>query len=299
MNQSIQQIENQGEFVAELLDRFKLFWNVKKEKLYTGEGIESNYYSIRREDTNQEFFAAKESYEVFQNWELIEMVSKIAQQSDLSLAKGGSFHGGRKVYLKIDTGSIEGIGKNHDQIKKYITVLNSHDGTGSLALGMTNITMSCSNTFHRMYKEMNTRIRHSANMRDKVDLLMRSVDKIREQEQTLYEKFYRMAATKSSVNDTMRMVQAITGVNLEADVSDAKKLYSPNQIKKAQNLTVRIAQEQAQKGRTLWGLFSGVTSYTTKDVSNRRNDMWENKMTGSAYKADNKAFDMVDKITVY
>jgi hypothetical protein len=299
MNHSVEQIENQGQFVVDLLDRFKLFWNVKKEKLYTGEGIESNYYSIRREDTNQEFFAAKEGYEVFQNWELIDMVAKIAQQSDLSLAKGGSFHGGRKVYLKIDTGSIEGIGENNDQIKKYITVLNSHDGTGSLALGMTNITMSCSNTFHRMYKEMNTRIRHSANMRDKVDLLMRGVDKIREQEQTLYEKFYRMAEKKSTANETIRMVQAITGVNIETDVSDAKKLYSPNQIKKAQKLTTRIVEEQAQKGETLWGLFSGVTSYTTKDVSNRRNDMWENKMTGSAYKADNKAFDMIDKITVY
>lgn len=293
--ETLQKLENKGELVANLLDRFDLFWNVKKEKLYTGDGTESNHFSIRREDTNEEFFAPKESYEVFQNWEMIDMMYEIASRSNLELAKGGHFNGGRKVYLKLDTGSIKGIGENNDEIKKYITVLNCHDGTGSLSLGMTNITLSCANTFHRMYKEMNTRIRHSSKMRDKIDILMKGIDLVRQEEQTLYDKFWRMAEVEADDTDIKRLVQAITGVDLNMSHEDAQEKYTKGTIEKAAKLTGRIAEETAQKGQTLWGLFSGVTSYTNRDVRSKRNDLLENKIVGSCYTTDNKAFNLIEK----
>lgn len=293
--ETLQKLENKGELVANLLDRFDLFWNVKKMKLFTEDGDQSNHFSIRREDTNEEFFAPKESYEVFQNWEMIDMMYEIASKSNLDLALGGHFHGGRKVYLKLDSGSIEGIGENRDTIKKYITVLNCHDGTGSLALGMTNITMSCSNTFHRMYKEMNTRIRHSANMRDKIDILMKGIDSVRREEQTLYDKFWRMAEIEADDNDIKKIVRAITGVDLDLSHEEAKEKFSKRTIEKAAQLTGRIAEETAQKGQTLWGLFSGVTSYTNRDVTSRRNNLLENKIILNSGKIDNKAFDLINK----
>lgn len=287
--------QKEGQLVAEMLERFKLFWNVVKEPMQTVSGLSSDYYSIYREDTKEEFQAVKENYEVFQNWELIEMVSKVAASSDLDLAKGGYFNGGRKVYLKLDTGSLKGIGENNDELKRYITVLNSHDGSSSLALGMTNITLSCANTFHRMYREMNTKIRHTSTMRDKIDELMRQVDKVREEEVTLYDNFMRMADQSIGDNQIKWMIKVITGVDVDKPVKEAEQEYSRLSIKKAMNLTERIAQETTQKGKTLWGLFSGVTSYTNRDVRTKRGDLLENKMVGVGYKIDNKAYNLLEK----
>jgi len=86
----------------------------------------------------------------------------------------------------------------------------------------------------------------------------------------------------------------IISKNLNKTTEEAEKEYSSLNINKAMKLTTRIAEETIQKGRTLWGLFSGVTSYTNRDVRNKRNDILESKMVGSGYKIDNKAYDYVE-----
>lgn len=290
-----QKMENEGQFVVSLLEKFGLFWNVQKVPMFTEDGIKSNYFSIRREDTGVEFHAAKKSYEVFQNWEMVEMIQRVAEKSNLDLANGGLFNEGRKTFLSIDTGSIKGIGENNDTIKKYITVINHHDGGGSLAIGHSNVTISCSNTFYKAYRDLQTKIRHTVTMRERVDAMLQEFDVVREAETTLYEKFKRMAEVPAKEVDVVSMIRAITGVDVKMSPAEAEDKFSKAQVKKAQTLFGRINEEMAQKGETLWGLFSGVTSYTNRDVNatSRRKDLWENKTVGTAGKIDNKALNLI------
>ena len=54
----------------------------------------------------------------------------------------------------------------------------------------------------------------------------------------------------------------------------------------------------AVKGQTLWGLFSGVTKYTNRDLRtpNRDNATQESKLIGGANKLDNKVFNLLESI---
>jgi len=295
MENEINDAQNKGQMVMDLLETNDLFWEVKKEKLYTGEGIQSNYYSVRRADEDTEFMTCKKGYEVFQNWDLAELTHEIATKLGGDIVNGGHIQNGRKVFMQIDSGSIKNIGTNNDQVDKYITITNSHDGSTGVGLGMTNKTISCSNIFHKAYRDLAHKVRHTVTMREKIDAVLYGLSEFKASEESLYETYKRMAEIEAKPNDVKRLIKNLVGVDVEMKASEAQDTYSTRALNKAKSLTMRIAEESAQKGQTLWGLFSGVTSYTNRDLPGNK-DLMETKMIGSGQKLDNKAFNQISNL---
>jgi hypothetical protein len=79
------------------------------------------------------------------------------------------------------------------------------------------------------------------------------------------------------------VVKTITGINPDAKVDELKR----GQIVKAERLASDITTEIAQKGKTLWGLFSGVTRYTTHSVFPSADRRERSKALGSSADIDN------------
>lgn len=288
-----QESAGKGEQIVGMLEQFGLFWNVNKVNLLTPDNEPTPFYGTQRSDTREVFASVKDSYQVLQNWELAEMITEVAGKFDMNVARGGMFKGGGRVYLQVETGSLTGIGENNDTVKKYISAMNSHDGSSSVGFGMTNTTISCANTFHRAFREVGSKIRHTMSMKDRIDALTSEFGRVHEAEKTMYERFFKMAEREASTDDIKQVVAISTGVDLNTKENDAKDLYSAFQINNAKQLTTRITEEMSIKGETLWGLFSGVTKYTNRDIRTvkRDNATLESKFMGSAGKLDNKVYD--------
>ena len=150
----------QGEKVWNILEQYGLDWAVSKRavKVLSDEQeiINTDFYGVMRDDTKKVFNTVKAGYEVYQNWELVELLQKVANETDLNIDNGGSFNDGGKIFLQLNSGQATGIGENNDTIEKKITAINSHDGSTSLTWGQTNLTISCQNTFHRAIGKLGT-----------------------------------------------------------------------------------------------------------------------------------------------
>lgn len=306
-----------GEQIVNMLEKFGLFWKVVKSPLFVADHSSdadqnsvlntindegepksqivkaTDFYATQRDDNGYVFATVKKGYQVLQNWELCDLIQEVAGDFNLKVSHGGSLQRGGKVFIQIRTGTLEGIGENFDTIRKYITAINSHDASTSLGFGMTNTTISCSNTFHSAYKQLSSKIRHTMSMKEKLDILREELTHIQAEEETLYNMFMKMAGAPATTQDIKDVVMSATAVSLDTTEAEAKNLYSTQQTNKAKALTTRIAEEISVKGNTLWGLFSGVTKYTNRDLSvpNRENGTLESKFLGSANKLDNKVFD--------
>lgn len=291
-----QESADKGQQIVQLLEKFGLFWNVNLVNMLTPDQEPTRFYGTQREDTKDVFNTFTKNYQVLQNWELAEMITEVAGKFNMDVAKGGMFGGGGKVYLQIATGQLKGIGINNDTVKKYITAINSHDGSTSLGFGMTNTTISCSNTFHSAYRSVENKIRHTSSMKERIDALTQQFGAIQEEEKTMYEKFFKLAESPAGVEEIQKIVMMSTAVDLNS--KESENLYSTRQVNKARQLCTRISEEMAVKGDTLWGLFSGVTKFTNRDlsVSNRDNAVMESKFMGGAGKQDNKVFNYLSSI---
>jgi phage/plasmid-like protein (TIGR03299 family) len=266
--------------IIDILDQSNLNWTVSQDPIYTnigGEQIEIiGKKSLNRSDTKTSLDVMSSSYVPFQNHELIELLDKVSTQTGLELQRGGSFKDGRRVYVQLKSGDMA---LNGDKIEGFLTGINSFDGSTSLAFGPSNVTISCMNTFFAAFKSLETKIRHTKNMVIKIDDICREMDNLLIEEKNIFSDIKMLSETRFGASTTDDVIRKLFNVDKSMDVMDEK--ISTRTRNNINQFYVDLNGELQQKGDNLWGLFSGVTKYTTHSMSKK--DSTEHKMFNEAY----------------
>jgi len=282
-----------AERVAAMLDQFGLRWNVSKQQMHLPDGTATKYSAIVRDDNNDVFTTCKDGYVPYQNSELAELLLRVSEKTGYGIHSGGMFNGGGKVYLQLNTGNeINGIGKNRTSVKGFITGINGHDGTTSLKWGAVNFTICCENTFASARGKLSNSARHTASIHDRVERSLREIESVTMAEKTIFDQFIKLSEVQVTSQNIASIVKSVTGVDVSIQRSKAQEIYSQHAVDRSGELLTSIAREIEQKGETLWGLFSGVTHYTSHvmPVLKRVNGRTESKYIGTASEVDNNAF---------
>jgi phage/plasmid-like protein (TIGR03299 family) len=258
-----------------LLTQANLDWAVESRPLITsGENpIESEHIAIVRTDTNKILGVHKSSYTAYQNSEMAEILDRISGKMGLPLHRGGYFGEGQKTFIQLKTTDHK-LGT--DEIKGYLTCVNSFDGSTSLAFGHSNVTISCQNTFFASIKDLNNKVRHTASMHGRVDLICLQIEEVLRQEALIYNKIDKMAQYEIAPEVREMVLGHILNLQKEERIADVKSLSTRKQ-NVLSDLQVNIHGEIVDKGENLWGLFSGITKYTTHSL---KGDSTENKLFG-------------------
>ncbi len=272
--------------VTEILTEYGLDFRIEKEKLTGTSGRETPYFGLYNSKTNKCINTVKEGYTVSQNDEIVELVLRGMEKfgNKLTVSKGGSLNGGRKVFIQL---GIEGEGKvAGDIIKRYVTIIDSNDGSTSLAIGIGDLTMSCQNQFNKFYKGSDVKFRHTATIEEKLLTIPHLIETALEKSLRQIEIYNKFASTEVSKNLAHELVKALLGFDKKYTALDVLKEKSTRSINRMEALYSRIETEMSGKGQNLWGLHSGVTSYTTHEMKkpNRENGVMESIIVGSAYK---------------
>ena len=282
--------------VATLLDKYGLRWSVSKQPLLLPSGSDTGFFGIVREDTQTTFATCKDGYVPYQNSELAELLHRISEKTGYEIHSGGMFNGGGKVYLQLSTGNeINDIGKNRTKVKGYVTGINGHDGTTSLKWGEVNFTICCRNTFASASRTLKQSARHTASIHDKVEQSIREISGIATAEKSIFDTFIKLSEIPVTKDNIAKIVREVTNVDITLSRNNAKDNTSQYSINRSQELLQSISSEMNSKGETLWGLFSGITHYTSHvlPVPKRDNARLESKYVGTGASVDNDAFAMV------
>lgn len=262
-----------NERTVEILNTTGLNWKVKQEGLVTTSGVPvDGHTALVREDNNAILSVMSNGYYPYQNHELIELLDKVSNQTGLEVVKGGEFKNGRRVYVQLKSADLR---LGNDKIEGYLTGINSFDGSTSLAFGPSNITISCMNTFFAAFKQMETKIRHTKNMVIKVDEFCKSLENILEEEQQMFRNIEKLSESRFTNKIKDEVVRSLFNIKYDVDLKDDEQ--TSTQLKnKLSRFYIDLNGELQGKGDNLWGLFSGVTKYTTHSLS--KGDNTEAKM---------------------
>jgi hypothetical protein len=282
-----------------ILEQAKLNWAVKAERLVTAESnIETESIAIVRTDNNAILGVHGKGYHPLQNLEMMEILDRISGKMELPLHKGGYFGDGEKVYIQLKT-KDQRVGT--DLVKGFLTCVNSFDGSTSLAFGHSNLTISCQNTFFANYREMANKVRHTQKMHERIDLICMQIEDVLRAEEKIFEQIVKMdsiaidepssvllkslkAKGFASVKDLA--LTRILNLEKEERLADLSTL-STRKKNILSDLEVNIMGEVQDKGGNLWGLFSGITKYTTHQL---KGDSNENKLFGVYGRREREVF---------
>lgn len=274
-----------NEQVKEILVANNLDFTITKESLKSESGLETPYYGLFHSKTKQCINTVKEGYTVSQNDEILELVLRGSEGfGELSVQKAGSLHGGRKVFIQL---AIEGDGIiSGDRIKRYVTILDSNDGSTSLSIGIGDLTMSCQNQFAKFYKAGEAKFRHSNSMQQKLKQIPNLIELALKESLKQMEMYNHFASCEVSRDLAHKMVKHILGYDRELTSMKDLSSKSTRSINIMNSMYDHIEKEMNQKGNTMWGLHSGITSFTTHKQSapNRDNGRIESTLNGNAYK---------------
>jgi len=277
----------------QILEQNKLNWNVvKKPLMYAGEcvpgannGLHSTpYYGIVREDTNEVFTTVSEGYEPTQNHTIIETMQEIAGENNLEIVKALPLHGGRKVVVQMKRPS-NNIVIGDQETEQYIYAINGHDATTSLKFGFMNKVIFCQNQFAWLSGNAFSGYRHTKSIQNKVKELPKILNFTEEENKIAdLQMFSNQSANSSLIND---LVDYLANTD--------KLPISTRKANMVTDLSRCIDNEMTRISHTKWGVFNGVTQYTTHMKSSPRREygQQESILTGACGKMNEKAFNFL------
>ena len=274
-----------NEQVKTLLDKTNLNWTVRQEELQTISGISiPNKKAIVRDDNNMIVGLHSDGYVPYQNHELMDLLHQVSGRTGLEIHRGGEFKDGGRIYVQLKGNDLK---LGNDRIEGFLTGVNSFDGSTSLAFGHSNTTISCMNTFFRVMSGLQNKVRHTKSMSLKVEDICRRLDIVLQEEKETFRFITELSETRFDDLLKEKVTRKLFGIKPEVNLNDEDAL-STRTRNNLSRFYIDLNGELNQKGDNMWGLFSGVTKYTTHSYS--KNDNTEAKMFGGIGQVEQEIF---------
>ena len=294
-NQTITEVVTNNERLTnlqlDLLNKHGLAWSVIEEPLFSQSGLPTTNIGLFRSDNNAHIGTHTSRYNTCQNAELAKLlVYACSPIADLNLegSRGGEFFGGRKIFFQIPLPNTE-IGTT--KVNRYLTALNSFDGSTAVALGSCQTVVVCQNTFWKAYRSSDiSKVGHYATMKSKLESLTEQIHFAMEKDEEQVAIFNKMYEIEINDSDIKFLTHKIFNVMDEHNIGTRKE----NRMAKFQN---DLQLEFAEQGKNAWGLFNGVTRYTNHSIKENQsfNGKMANVICGTGAKINSLAFEHLTK----
>lgn len=267
----------------EALKAAHLDWSAEPVELVTTNGLPvPDHQAIVRNDNNKVLGVVGNRYEVLQNTAALGICDVFSQQYGASYETAGCLREGRKVFLQLKVGSSDEIRKG-DRISRFLTVLNSHDGSSAVRIFATPVRIVCQNTLNMALRniEYGVSVRHTESMDDR----LREAFKAFNLTQAHFLKFKEMAQYLSRKQCDRLMVERF----LNDLMPDTGSTRNDNQRKRV------IELFEGGKGNGLgsaWDLLNGATEYADHFRTSDPEKRLESAMFGSGGQLKQRAFEL-------
>lgn len=242
------------------------------------------------------------SYGVSQNSEVVDLILGGVEQyaKELTVKKAGVIHGGRKIYFQL---AVSGNNKfNKDVIERYITALDSNDGTTALSIGIGDLTMSCQNQFYKFYKRNQSRFKHTGSISERMQEIPRLIEialSASMRQMDLYKKMYEHEVKEADVDKYVHHLlghaRNITPANMLTEMHTKTRNIMDSIYASIGTEMNGMGADYKGKGMNLWGLHSGITRYTTHEMSLKKdkseNARFASVILGSGYAMNQKSLE--------
>lgn len=237
----------------------------------------SNRSAIIRDDNGELLGLRSNRYRIFTNRDLVELVNRIAAKTGYELEGYQEFGKGKRIiaYLKLNEKCLpKGSRPLHicgNETSDYMLIGNAHDGSSSLFISFTNVLLRCENQFTTPFRVLN--MRHLENIIFEESILDKIIRDYHSERDHLYQVMNKWTQRALSKGCIERLITHLfPGEKSQNNFHEIKR--------KRVEILVSINREIAELGFNFWGLFNGVTHYSTSRSSN--------SLFGNPYSEGNK-----------
>ena len=221
----------------------------------------SGYKAIVRNDNGKTLNICKPGYVPLSNADFIATAEQFSDITGFPIASVHELEGGCKTLAFLEC--TETIEIDGHAFRDYLMLGNSHDSSSVFFVGNSNTMIRCGNRFARRFKALTAR--HSASLHTGVQNIREEFQSYRSKQQEYYRtlrQFQKVEVSEEIMNSLIaRMASMTTEERLgKEEISTRKKNI-------ALTIEASLQREMNDLGFNLYGLFNGVTHYTTHQIN--------------------------------
>jgi hypothetical protein len=266
-----------------------LDFEINTEPIIIGNGVTPDHKAITNSDTGEVMGIVGRNYSPITNEAFMLLANELQKTGEFAIKGYDALRGGKLVlgFLEYQEKNlfINGCG-----FTEHLVLINSHDGSRPFYAGSTNNLARCENQFFSSIKI----IRKKHNSRLVIDqyLVHEIVNSYKRGRKTIYDKMEKLDKIKVDdkvVEDLIRDLHARLNWD-SAKPKPGEKVDTPSM-----NLLRQcIYKEMGDIGKNAFGLFNGVTWYTTHAM--RSSHQHFGNTEGTAQLMNQRAFQFVTKL---
>jgi hypothetical protein len=259
-----------------------LKWDIKVQPLRTITGISTPRKAIMRNDNNGMLGYLSDKYVPFTNSQLIKLCGLIEKTGNFRTEGYSTFRDG-KVVMAFLRNNSRNLGMNGYKVREYLVIGNSHDGSKNLFVGSSQHLVRCENQF----TSANPVFRHRHVGRilvnaDFAEMLKKEYEKERLSIYNTMEGLRKRPVNQAVIDQLLKSLFPTDRSITKADFQKEFKSLSPAEL-----LLKSIRKEIKELGSNAFGLFNGVTWFTSHEMP--RNDNNFGNAYGSANHINHRA----------
>lgn len=280
---------------AEAIVAAELDWTVEKRPLFYRDPlhpkgnmkrIEERVANVRMTD-GKYLGVVSPAYEIVQNNRAFDIGDAIVETGEAKYETAGSLREGRVVFISMEIPKTVKVPGDDGDIRPYLLLVNSHDGSFAFRGAITPIRAVCANTVNMALGAAKSefRLRHTKGIEQKVAEAQRALGltyQYLDNFEEIAEKMMLRKVTQLDVLRTMAIVFPIKDVNpakLSADelrrvisaptrVKDSGASSGESPALKALQMYERSPNIDNIRG-TAWGVYNGIAEYLDYGMSYR------------------------------
>lgn len=204
---------NNLDFTVQMVPTFGQVPVVKDNGVIDTEMKPLGAFAPMRTDTNTFLSSGglSKDFTPIQNRDAFKIITQLAGVTNIELKNSGIWGNGAGVFAQVSLGSMN-VGNGDDKVGKYLSIVNSHDGSRALSILITPYRFFCMNQIAKAVNKAkqieNTfiSIRHNASAEEKIEELIRTVhiaDNAFQYSEEVYNKMAQMKINEEYVKETL------------------------------------------------------------------------------------------------
>lgn len=265
--------------VAEAIIQAGLDWEVGLKNLQTVDGQPVPARATVRKSDGSILGVVGPRYVPLQNQDAFGWFQPFVDSGLVNLHTAGSLHDGKKVWVLAEIMREPSVIAQGDEIAKFLTLSNSHDGTTAIRVGFTPIRIVCANTLAMAHSAKGSkliRVRHTSSSRINLDNLREIMDTVNAEFEANADQFRFLASRNFNQSDVRKYVKAVLGVDKVEDTDLPTR--TKNNMEKILGLIENERQSFGSIRGTWWAAYNGVNEYFNynqgRNADNRLGSLW-------------------------
>ena len=244
-----------------------LDWDIKVQPLKTITGISANRKAIMRTDNGSVLGVMSNRYKPLSNSRLIKLCTLIERTGNFRIEGYSTFRNG-KVVMAFMRNYDPKLNINGYNLSEYLLLGNSHDGSKRIFIGSSQNLVRCENQFTSTSPVFQKK--HLGDVEINSSFAEAIKSEYEKERLSIYAKMKHLR--EKSINEEIigRLVRYL--IRSDRTISHERFNSEVKPIKPIDLITQSIRREIAELGQNAFGLFNGVTWYTSHELPRNQNN---------------------------